>query len=189
MAGIAVDLMVGKLIDVKKVFQRLDPQRMAKELEPGMQMTMRQIVDNTAMYQMPTVWDDVPEPIKEDFYGKLLETVPEFFASLLTDVQDNIFDVFDIRDFAVRKMVSNKRLQVDMFLEVGAKEFKFIELSGFFFGFLFGLVQTVIYYFYQKDVVMPVAGFIVGFATNWVALKMIFEPIEPVYVRIISRER
>ena len=36
--------------------------------------------------------------------------------------------------------------------------------------------------FYDEGWVLPVAGFIVGFATNWLALKMIFEPVDPVYI-------
>lgn len=36
------------------------------------------------------------------------------------------------------------------------------------------------YYFYDKSWVLPVAGFVVGYFTNWVALKLIFEPAAPV---------
>ena len=181
MAGISVDLMVGKLIDIKKVFQRLDPYRMAKELEPGMRTTMRQVVNNAALFEMPSVWNTLPDEIKNDLYAKLLLTLPDFFQNLLHDVQENIFDVFDIRDFAVRKMTIDKSLTNNVFLNVGAKEFRFIEYSGFVFGFLFGCIQTVVYLFYTRDIVLPIAGLIVGYATNWLALKMIFEPVEPIY--------
>ena len=86
MAGISVDLMVGKLIDVKKVFQRLDPNKMAQALKPGMQKTMRQVVDNAARYQMPKAWNSMPQKVKDDFCLKLLDSVPDFFESLLEDV-------------------------------------------------------------------------------------------------------
>ena len=68
--------------------------------------------------------------------------MPEFFESLLEDVQENIFDVFDIREFAVRKMTLDKSLTNNIFLKCGAKEFKFIEYSGFIFGFIFGVFQV-----------------------------------------------
>ena len=32
---------------------------------------------------------------------------------------------------------------------IGAKEFRFIEHSGAYFGFVFGLIQMVIYLFYK----------------------------------------
>lgn len=41
------------------------------------------------------------------------------------------------------------------------------------------LLQTGLYVFYKGSWVLPVAGFIVGYFTNWVALKLIFEPAKP----------
>jgi uncharacterized membrane protein YheB (UPF0754 family) len=42
-----------------------------------------------------------------------------------------------------------------------------------------GAAQLAIYMFYKGKWVLPVAGFAVGYATNWVALKLIFEPARP----------
>ena len=64
-----------------------------------------------------------------------------------------------------------------MFLNCGKEEFKFIERSGFYFGFLFGLAQMAVWYYFPEWWILPLAGLIVGFATNWLALKLIFEPI------------
>lgn len=65
-------------------------------------------------------------------------------------------------------------------IRCGANELKFIEHSGFYFGFLFGLIQMVIWYFYDEIWVLPAAGFLVGYLTNYLALKLIFEPQEPI---------
>ncbi len=59
------------------------------------------------------------------------------------------------------------------------KEFIFIRRSGFYFGFLFGLVQMGIFFVYDASWVLPFFGFLVGWATNWLALKVIFRPLEP----------
>jgi hypothetical protein len=40
-------------------------------------------------------------------------------------------------------------------------------------------MQALIYLFYKGAWVLPVAGFLVGYVTNWVALKLIFEPALP----------
>jgi uncharacterized membrane protein YheB (UPF0754 family) len=37
----------------------------------------------------------------------------------------------------------------------------------------------LIWFFYQASWIMPVAGFIVGYATNWLALTCIFRPLKP----------
>lgn len=54
--------------------------------------------------------------------------------------------------------------------------------SGFFFGFLLGLVQMFVWLLYDKPWTLPAGGAIVGYITNWVALKLIFEPVDPVKI-------
>ena len=98
----------------------------------------------------------------------------------MEDVKEHIDDIFDLKTMVVEHCVANKQLLNNIFMECGDKEFAFIEVSGFYFGFLFGLVQMVIYYFYDADWVLPAFGFIVGIATNFIALKIIFEPVDPV---------
>lgn len=54
-------------------------------------------------------------------------------------------------------------------MEVGAKELTFIERSGLLFGFLFGCLQTCLWYFYQDVWVLPVGGFVVRFLSGGVS--------------------
>jgi len=51
-----------------------------------------------------------------------------------------------------------------------------------FFGFLLGCVQALSWLFFDNPWTLTVGGAIVGLATNWIALKCIFEPVEPVYL-------
>jgi uncharacterized membrane protein YheB (UPF0754 family) len=37
----------------------------------------------------------------------------------------------------------------------------------------------LVWFFYSESWILPVAGFLVGWVTNWIALKVIFQPIEP----------
>merc|ERR1712238_547322 len=66
--------------------------------------------------------------------------------------------------------------------ECGEKEFAFIRISGFYFGFLFGCVQMAILFFFSKSWFMPICGFIVSWFTNYLALKVIFRPLVPVKI-------
>ena len=94
-------------------------------------------------------------------------------------MQEHVEDVVDIKEFTVRYCVENKHLIVKIFQECGDKEFIFIRRSGLYFGFLFGLVQMGIWFVYDASWVLPVAGFLVGWFTNYIALKIIFRPLEP----------
>ena len=50
------------------------------------------------------------------------------------------------------------------------------------FGFLFGVGQAAVWLYHPYRVLLPLAGSVVGYATNWVAIKLVFEPVEPVDV-------
>lgn len=60
------------------------------------------------------------------------------------------------------------------------QEFIFIKKSGFYLGFLFGCVQTGLWLIYDGNWLLPIGGFIVGWFTNYIALKVIFRPLRPV---------
>jgi len=56
------------------------------------------------------------------------------------------------------------------------KEFDFIRNSGIYFGFLIGLVQMIVWMLTQEPLIMPIFGLFTGWFTDWLALKMIFDP-------------
>merc|ERR1719188_2313857 len=44
---------------------------------------------------------------------------------------------------------------------------------------MFGIIQVILWMFYSEGWLLPTFGFVVGLLSNWLALKMIFEPVEP----------
>lgn len=65
---------------------------------------------------------------------------------------------------------------------MGRVELEFLVNSGFFFGFVLGLFQMGAWAAAPALWTLPVAGSLVGYITNWVAIKLLFEPAEPVNV-------
>ena len=49
-------------------------------------------------------------------------------------------------------------------------------------GFLLGVVQMFQWMLFPHPWSLPIGGALVGYVTNWIALKMIFEPLNPVKV-------
>jgi uncharacterized membrane protein YheB (UPF0754 family) len=110
---------------------------------------------------------------------RLRGEAPTLTASVLRSVQDNVESVFDLKDMVVTNLVRDKALLNRMFTESGHREFQFIARSGLLFGGLIGIVQTVAWALFKQPLIMPVFGAITGWFTDWLALKMIFYPIEP----------
>mmetsp|Transcript_26706 Transcript_26706/g.45567 ORF Transcript_26706/g.45567 Transcript_26706/m.45567 type:complete len:331 (+) Transcript_26706:181-1173(+) len=98
---------------------------------------------------------------------------------LTRDLQRDPNAVLDVRALVVEALSTDKRVLVNLFRKVGATELDFLVMSGVWVGFALGLVQMVLYMFCQQRWTLVLGGTVVGLATNWIALKCIFEPVLP----------
>ena len=71
----------------------------------------------------------------------------------------------------VTNLTKDKNLLNKIFLESGKEEFKFIQNSGIYFGFLIGLVQMGAWLLTHNVIIMPIFGLFTGWFTDWLALK------------------
>lgn len=178
MADIAVDLVLGKLITMEELFGRLDPDKIAEQLrEPLLDMT-DELVEDVMSEHQADLWAVLPTTIRERIKKRVADEMPDQVAALLDDVRKNVDQVFDVKDMVVNNLARDKHLVVRLVTDIAADELTFIARSGLYFGFLFGLVQMVVWTFYKDFWVLPAFGLLVGYATNWLALRMIFEPQE-----------
>jgi uncharacterized membrane protein YheB (UPF0754 family) len=182
MASLCFDLMTERLIKIKEIFGRLDPKRFAEVMDDVVLLMMDQIINEVAEEYMPDTWKKIPKKVRDDIIVTADNESNAFLTDFMKDMQEHIEDVCDIKEMSVKACVENKALMVKIFQECGEKEFVFIRRSGFYFGFLFGIIQMMIWFFYSASWVLPVAGFLVGWVTNWMALKVIFQPIEPIHI-------
>jgi len=179
MAEKAVDLMTSKLIDVQEVFERMDPNQVLEEIGPELQRVNKTIIDEVMRSQLNLGWKLVPQAIKNQIYEQSATEIPLIVKEFMAEMKVHIKELFDVKKMVVDSLTRDKDLLNDIFLKVGDQEFKFIERSGLYFGFLFGLIQMGICLYYNPPWMLPLAGVLVGYATNWLALKLIFEPLEP----------
>lgn len=179
MASVCFELMTTKLINLKEIFDRLEPEKFSEVMEDALLLMLDTIVNDVAMKYMPGVWSNLPKEVKDEVIVMMNIESDQFMAAFMEDVKAHIDDILDIKKMTVEACVREKRLVNSIFQECGAKEFKFIRESGLYFGFLFGLIQMAVTWFYDELWVLPVAGFLVGWVTNWLALKVIFRPLTP----------
>ena len=163
----------------QEIFSRIDPPTMAQRMKPGMTPIIAVVVSELAEEFAPTVWASLPVEVHREVYAAVLEKTDGFIVGLMEEMQRGILKVFDLHHMVMKASEENKQLLVDIFQNVGDEEFGFIERSGFYFGFLFGIPQSVLYYYYDAWWILPVAGFFVGYLTNFLALWVIFNPLDP----------
>ena len=176
MAEKSVDLMTTKLIDVQELFSKIDPKHVAQDLQPVLENIARQMINEVMKKEAFMMWTTTPPMVKETVYRRAVHRMPEVAEAMMLDIRDNIEEFLDLKGLVVEHMTANKDLTNEIFLRCGSEEFKFIKISGLYFGFLFGIIQAIVWYFNDSWWLLPLGGLIVGYATNWLALKMIFNP-------------
>jgi len=179
MASIACDTMTQKLIRPEDVFGKLDPDRIAQEIEKPLLEAVEDITREVASQFAPGLWEAAPESVKQAIIRRIQEEAPQIVAQIMVDIKQNINSVFDLKEMVVSNLLRDKPLLNRIFLEAGHGEFRFIRNSGLFFGFAIGCVQAIVWAATQNVWVMPLFGGFTGWFTDWLALKMIFNPKMP----------
>jgi hypothetical protein len=182
MANTMVTMVTTQLIDVKEVFTRLDPRRVADLLGAEVPAMARGVARDLA----PGWAVDFGEKALPGAPGPLLANLEgathRYLAGFTVMLQEQVHRVIDLKELVVTEMCKDKRTIVELFQRCGREELKFLTNSGLFFGFLLGLIQMVVWLFYDNPWTLTIGGTIVGLLTNWLALKCIFEPVDPVYL-------
>jgi len=182
MAEISVDLVLGKLLSVQELAGRLEPKKVSDAIERRLKQVLKRIINDVMQESAPTVWAALPAQGKNLVYARVEADIPNVVDKMVRDFQHNVIEILDIKELVVEYLSDHPALINEIFLTAGNKEFPFIIRSGFYFGFLLGLPTMVCWYFFQAWWILPLGGLLVGYLTNWIALKIIFEPKEPIKI-------
>ena len=180
MAEIEVELVLGKLLSVQELASRIDPVQLTNAIQRRLKQVLRRIVNDVMRESAPQLWAALPVHGKNLVYKRIEADIPNVVHKMVDDFKHNIEEIVDIKELVVGQLVDSPELINEIFLKSGAKEFPFIERSGFWFGLLFGMPTMFVWMYFPEWWVLPLGGLIVGYLTNWIALKIIFEPKHPI---------
>lgn len=187
MSEAMVTMVTSQLLSVQEVFRRLEPQKLADLLAPEVpklgQSIVEDVLPNTswgsALANLPrAVFVGLPSYTK-DIIQKMNHN---FLKDFVIAMQDNIDSLLNVRNCVVNQMLMDRTMLGTLFQKCGKKELEFLTNSGLWFGFLLGLIQMMVALFWENPWSLSIGGGIVGLATNWLALKWIFEPVNPTKV-------
>lgn len=180
MASIACDTMTENLISASDVVRRLDPEEVARELQGPVSDATAEITTDIALRLEPGLWEALPERVQLLVIHRIQRQVPEIVRAVTARMQADVDEVFDLKDMVVTNLVRDKALLNRIFQDAGRREFAFITHCGIYFGFAIGIIQMATFALLHSAWIMPIFGLLTGWFTDWLALKMIFKPTEPV---------
>lgn len=182
MASIVVDQTLTKLGTLDEFFNEMEPDKIAHHLHHFLDERLETYTDEVMQEKNEVLWANLPLAVKRRFYSRTRKQLPKITSDLVNDIGGHIEELVDLKHMIVSQMSKDKALMNRVFFEVGQREFNFVIRSGAAFGFLFGLIQMFVWMFWSQNWILPAFGLLVGLATNWIALNLIFRPLNPLKV-------
>ena len=182
MGSIAVDKGIAKLGTPSEFYDQLEPDRIAEHILATARGDIRELVESILEREHPTLWRDTPRPVREAVHARVQAQLPRIVHEVTDELGRNIDQLLDIKLMVIEKIEADPSLSNKIFLEVGRKELNFVINSGLYLGFLLGLGVIPLWSAFPNWWLLPIAGVVVGYLTNFIAVKVIFLPVEPVRI-------
>ena len=179
LAKVSNELITTKLLSLDQLFESFDADTFTGKLGSVVDDITEQVIDEVVTKHATAVWNNAGEVMQNKVREHIRGEVIQVATKIAQDMGHDITNILDLEKTILDAVDRERSLMGEMFLEVGGQEFKFIERSGLYFGFLFGVIQMAIWVLYPAWWILPTAGLLVGYATNWLAIKLIFQPRQP----------
>jgi len=172
-------LIMERLVSIEDVFQGRDPGDFVTGREAEIRSQAQLHLAQEAEAHMGPMWNAMSPEIQKQLGDQLGDEVVQSSKNIVDRIMKNVNSLIDIEGMSVTAARQDPTFMNRMFLDVGKQEFIFIERSGLYFGFLFGLGQMLTWALFPTWWVLPMFGLLVGWLTNSIAIRLIFEPREP----------
>jgi uncharacterized membrane protein YheB (UPF0754 family) len=179
MGSIAVDKGIAKLGSPAEFYRQLEPETIAKHILETARDDIDEVIDRIMEREYPDQWASVPDRVKDAVHARVRQQLPEIIHSVTEEIGTHTDQLLDIKLMVIRRIEENPEMANRIYLEVGRKELRFIINFGFFFGALLGVPVIFLTEAVPQWWVLPIAGVVIGYVTNWMALWTIFQPVEP----------
>ena len=182
-SGIITDNTLSKLGSLQEFLDAMDTKDMAHIIGQQVGHELEYLIDEVMMDRNAVLWENMPYAIKRRIYAQANKQLPGVLEDLVVDLTLNVELLVDMREMVVSQMENDRHLMVRMFLKVGQKEINFIWHISALIGIVFGVFQMIVWFVIPWHWTVPFWASVWGFLTNWIAIWMVFNPLEPHYVR------
>jgi uncharacterized membrane protein YheB (UPF0754 family) len=178
-SGILVDQSISKIGSLDEFFREMKPDEMAEFISETLMENVEEFIDEVMGERNKTLWENLPLGIKRRIYQHVRKQVPSIMDGLVTELTFNVESLVDMRQMVVSQMENDRAMMVRMFLRVGQKEINFIWHISAAIGLFFGIIQMGVWLVVPWHWTLVFWAALWGLLTNWLAIWMVFNPIEP----------
>lgn len=181
MASIAVDKGLAKLGSVADFYRELNPEKLAEHLTEIAEVQIRDIIEEILKREHPQLWYNLPTQVRELIHERVRQQLPDILRELTDEIGNNIDQLLDVKQMVIRYFQARPQLLNSVFQVLGAKELRFMQNFGFYFGAPMGVVLVGVLHWtgWSALAVLPIGGIIIGWVVNWVGINLIFAPAYP----------
>ena len=171
---------VGTVLSPAELAERLDPAEMEELFSDRLDDELPAVLREAAEMLSPGTWDEMVPEAQQMVITQIRTEGRQLAQEIFDDLQGISHEILDL-EALVYDLLSgpNVKRLVRLFQEIGGKELAAIVRFGGYFGFIIGCFQALSFSVFDQWWLLPIVGGIVGLGTNWLALQMIFRPIEP----------
>ncbi len=170
----------GHVLSPADLVERVDLPALLRRLEETFPAEFDAVVAEALDVIVPGAWDDMAIEAREQIRQVIVSVLAEAGQELAVTMAASADAVLDLDRLIVEELTGeNADRLARVAEEIGQRELRFIEWYGGVFGFGVGVVQAAAFSLFGLWWTMPIVGAVVGLGTNWLAIQMIFRPLEP----------
>ncbi len=178
MGNIAAQKGVTKLATEREFYEALGPEQIATHIATSSSEEIHDLTDQLLREEYPELWERLPAPVRDLVHTRVQARLPATAERITEQIGKNIDDVLDAGEMITNHIDRNPETGNRMFLEVGDRELDFVVNSGFYIGTVLGTLTIPLFLYIDRWWVFPAAGIAVGYITNWIAVQLIFYPVQ-----------
>lgn len=176
----AAALAEGRLLSSAEVAQRIleidFASLLAAVLEDHGESAAREVAEDV----QPGVWDRLAPSTRATILAQIGLEARRAIDHVVDDMERVAHEFIDLKRLTVEALTPDYgRPLTRLIKKFGAKELRFIIYYGGVFGLFLGFIEAGLWNQLQQGWLLPVVGGVVGMVTNWLALQMVFRPLEP----------
>ena len=174
-----IELLTANLLNPEELLDRIDAGEAVEALRGPLLPAVDEISRDLVEQIRPGLWDSLPAAGRKAVTARIHAQTPRIVENMLNEMKADLPRYVDLQFLAVTTLVRNKDKLVKLMRSVSDDAMAFVRRSGIYFGLGIGLVQMVVWALFKNPWIMPAFGFGVGLISDYVALNMLFRPVQP----------